>query len=127
VIAIVVVAAIVATSYLDRHLNHGRRLLKRGEYAAAAEAFERALAHDSTNAEALWKAVACRAYTGEIEASASHMRQYLRHYPRDARGWAILGELHEAMGDSAAADSVRAVGSRLDPNTVDSIRTGVGQ
>jgi tetratricopeptide repeat protein len=127
VIAIVVAAVIIATPYLDRHLNHGRKLMKRGEYAAAAEAFERALAQDSTDAEALMRAVACRAYTGEVQASASHMRQYLRHYPRDARGWAILGELHEAMGDSAAADSVRTVGSRLNPNTVDSIRTVVGQ
>jgi hypothetical protein len=114
-------ASFVASPYLDRHYNHGRKLMEQGKYEAAALAFERALNHDSTDAEVLLKIAECDARLGQIPASMSHLRQFLRHHPRDARGWAILGVLYEAQGDSVASDSCYRAAGNLNPEVLKAV------
>lgn len=120
VLAGVFVAALFLMSpYLDRHMNQGRRLMKKGDYAAAALAFKRALAEDSTDTEAMARAGICEAMSGDLPASASHLRRYLRHEHGNARIWFFLGAVHDDLGDPAAGDSCRRIAARLDSTVVE--------
>lgn len=119
VLGSVVVAAMLLTGpYINRHMNQGRRLMKKREYAAAALAFERALAKDSTDTEAMVKAGLCEVMAGELHASVPRLEQYLRHEPSNARVWVVLASVHDELGNPAAGDSCRRIASRLDPSAV---------
>jgi Flp pilus assembly protein TadD len=95
--------------------------MEQGAYEAASLAFEDALDQDSTDAEVLLKIAECDARLGQIPASMSHLWRFLRHHPRDARGWAILGVLYEAQGDSVASDSCYRAAGNLNPEVLKAV------
>jgi tetratricopeptide (TPR) repeat protein len=112
---VVAIAMTASISILNRDIDRGLALLKRGDYAGAASAFERALERDPSDLNSRFNAGIAEAAAGRLERSVPYLEEYLRHRAGDAKAWAILGLVHKHLGHPEAADSCRAIAANLDP------------
>jgi tetratricopeptide (TPR) repeat protein len=85
--------------------NAGVKLMKKGEYAAAAEKFEAALAENETFAEAHNNlAYSLRKQgTENQDVALEHYNRAIELDPKLAEAYMYRGVLHTLMGDEAAA------------------------
>lgn len=93
----------ISTGSSSAYLLLGRVYLTRGEHAAAEEAFDRALALDPSNIEALGWAASRRQLADPQEARRLFER-YLSSHPDADTVRSSLAEIQERQGDFSAAE-----------------------
>ena len=96
-------------------LARGSQLMRIGQVREAAEAFERAVAADPGNAQALLKLGTARAELGEPQAAAAALERALRFDPSNEEAHYNLALLRVRGGDLQSAEEHFRVAVRLDP------------
>ena len=92
-------------------INLGRRLLARGEPAAAARVFESVV----RDAEASYWLGSTRLQMGEVEEATVALERSLAARPESAAAWNLLGVCRATRGDRAQAEAAFERALALDP------------
>lgn len=92
----------------DGWILWGEALERQGQYAAAAERFERAAALKGAGGRALASAALARLALGEFDRAEQHARAAVRVAPKDPAGFLALGEVLLKRGGAHGAEAVRA-------------------
>ena len=112
----VVILAVATVRPLAGQLPQADAAFRRGDYAAAREAYARVLATDSTNVQAWYRLAILDSWGGELTRSLERFARARRLAPRDedvmvaqaaALGWSGRRNAAEALYDSVLARSPR--------------------
>ena len=83
----------VAAFRSEAHCIAAKALLKLESYKFALEQFDRCLAVDPNNLEALQKKGICLQRLGELDEARIHYQNILKDHPKDVETWSLLGRL----------------------------------
>jgi tetratricopeptide (TPR) repeat protein len=99
----------------ERWNDLGNLLQLAGDDAVAREAYEKALALDSTLASSHYNLGLLLRQAGEANRAQDHFREVVELEPTNAWGWFQVGALHEARGSTSAAVRAYARAFAIDP------------
>jgi tetratricopeptide (TPR) repeat protein len=102
--------------FQQEEVARARKLADGGRLAEARKAYESAIASSPQSPFLYRELAAVERRDGNLSAALAHARKASELDPNDARSLVLIGEIHEAQGDFAAAIDAYTTAAAMEPN-----------